>query len=77
MNEARRKALQSVITGLRALQAPLDTCIEEEQEYYDNMPEGLQGGEKGELAQDAINNMEQARSELEQAVDNLESVLSQ
>lgn len=38
---------------------------DEEQDYFDNMPEGLQGGEKGEKAQAAIDAMENVTGLLE------------
>lgn len=34
------------------------TLRDEEQDYFDNMPESLQAGEKGEKAEAAINAME-------------------
>ncbi len=42
---------------------------DEEQEYYDNMPSGLQGGDKGDTAQSAIDNIESAMDKLEEARD--------
>jgi uncharacterized protein YukE len=41
---------------------------DDEQEYLDNMPAGLQGGEKGEAAQNAIDAMETAMGKLEDAM---------
>jgi uncharacterized coiled-coil DUF342 family protein len=38
---------------------------DEEQEYYDNMPAGLQGGDKGDNAQAAVSEMESAMEELD------------
>lgn len=38
---------------------------DEEQEFYDNMPEGFQNGEKGEAAQAAVSNLEDAIVALE------------
>ena len=76
MNNARRKASQAVIESLKAIpvtdiigtigdaKATLEEICEEEQEAYENMPEGIQYGEKGEAAQEAINNLEYADNEL-------------
>lgn len=70
MNKARRKEIESARKKLEdavnlvdEAQAALQQAMEEEQEYYDNMPEGLQSGEKGENSQAAI-------SALETAIDN-------
>lgn len=73
MNKDRRKAIAALIVELEALQGKredilgqIDTLIDEEQEYYDNMPESFQNGEKGSAA-------EAARDALQNAYDELES----
>ena len=54
----------------------LEEIRDEEQEAFDNMPEGFQNGERGELAQEAINNLETAIGYLEalDAIDDLNEV---
>ena len=54
MNNARRKEINTLIAELEDLKSRLESVLEEEQEYLDNMPESFQGGEKGEKAQSAI-----------------------
>ena len=67
MNNQRRKAIQEVMEQLSApldtitdLKEQLEAIMDEEQEYYDNMPESLQGGEKGDMAQEAIDQINEA-----------------
>lgn len=72
MNEARRKALTSIHAGLETLKEPLEAALEGEREYYDAMPEGLQGGEKGEQSQNSISAMEDAVSSIEDAIGKIE-----
>lgn len=43
----------------------LEEVRDEEQEYYDNMSENLQGGERGDAAQEAVNNLDAAINFLE------------
>lgn len=43
---------------------------DEEQDYYDNMPENFQQGEKGDNAQNAIDNLDNAISALENVDEN-------
>lgn len=38
----------------------VENCRDEEQEYYENMPESVQGGEKGDKAQEAVSAMDSA-----------------
>lgn len=65
MNAERRKKLEAIKERLMILMGEasslgdeLAELRDEEQEYFDNMPEGLQGAEKGEKAQAAIDAME-------------------
>jgi hypothetical protein len=50
----------------------LETVKDEEQESYDNMPEGLQASEKGEKSENAINNLEYACDNISDAIERLE-----
>jgi DNA repair exonuclease SbcCD ATPase subunit len=57
---------------LADVQSQLETIRDEEQDYFDNMPEGLQAGEKGDKATEAIDNIDSAINETEVAQDSLE-----
>lgn len=71
MNNARRKAITKISDKLDQLREELDALMQEEQEYYDVMPEAFQDGEKGERAQEAIDNMDYALTSIQEAVDYL------
>jgi vacuolar-type H+-ATPase subunit E/Vma4 len=47
----------------------LESMQEEEQDKYDNMPESLQGGDKGDQLQTVIDALETAVSALQEALD--------
>ena len=78
MNKQRRKALDAIREDITVLPfsdalAALDDCKakleelrDEEQDAFDNMPEGLQYSEKGEMAEAAVENLEMAMSEIEE-----------
>jgi flagellar biosynthesis chaperone FliJ len=81
MNNQRRKAIQEVMEQLSApldtitdLKEQLEAIMDEEQEYYDNMPESLQGGEKGDMAQEAIDQISEAVSTLDEICSSIEEV---
>lgn len=86
MNAERRKQIEALAAKaadlaneISMLKADVDTVRDEEQEYYDNMPESFQNGDKGEKAQAAISALEEAVSALEDACggfDELESLFS-
>lgn len=76
MNKDRRKALTALAERIAHLTAQLDeakgeleTIRDEEQEYFDNMPESFQSGDKGETATNAVDMMETALSALGEFID--------
>ncbi len=59
MNAERRKVLCEICVRL-------DELISEEQEAFDNLPESLQDSEQAENIGNCIDEMQNARDELEQ-----------
>lgn len=72
MNKERRKSISALIEELEALKERIDQIKEEEQEYYDAMPEGFQQGEKGSKAEEVIDLLESAYSDMETVIENLQ-----
>ena len=62
MNKDRRKRIQDIRDQLQDLQTEIEEIKDEEQEAYDNLPESLQDGEKGEKMTDAVDNLDSAYS---------------
>jgi predicted RNase H-like HicB family nuclease len=69
MNKSRRNALSKIIrelnviqnkNGLDGLIDELDTLKEEEQDYYNNIPENLQNSQRAQDSEQAIDNLEEA-----------------
>ena len=48
---------------------------EDEQDKFDNMPEGLQESERGEAMQEAIDAIETACGSLDDAIDTLQEIV--
>lgn len=76
MNRQRRKALQDIIDQLETLRIQLETLLAEEEDYRDNFPENLQNSERYERTEairenlsDAVDEMEQAASDIEDAIE--------
>lgn len=69
MNADRRKQLAAIIERIESCVSDLEMLRDEEQEYYDNMPEGIQSGERGETAEQAVQNMDEAIEALQSASD--------
>ena len=69
MNAQGRKEIAKYIASLEEIKDKLDSMKDEEQDKFDNMPEGLQESERGEAMQEAI-------EQLETVCDNLDEVIS-
>lgn len=75
MNKDRRARIQALIKKLEDIKEDIDFIKDEEQEYYDNMPESIQAGEKGDKAQEAVDNLDYACSQIDEVIEYLEGAL--
>jgi len=75
MNKYRRKDIEDLIKKLESIQEEIKTITDEEQEYYDNIPENLQMSEKAENSQNAISDLEDAECSVDDAISSLQSIL--
>ena len=76
MNKQRRSRLQKVIDQLEDLKAEVASICEEEQEAYDNMPEGLQDAERGQQIYENISNLEDREGDFDDLISYLEEVIN-
>lgn len=72
MNKQRRKELEAILNELADLRSRLETVKDEEQDAYDNMPEGLQSSERGEKAEQACSSLDDALT----AFDEIDSAIN-
>lgn len=72
MNNTRRSQITDIMENLSSLQTSIEELLEEEQEAFDNLPDGIQDSERGEAIQTAIDNLEEAVSNCEELLNNLE-----
>ncbi|WP_417170807.1 hypothetical protein [Victivallis sp.] len=71
MNRTRREKIDSLIEQLDVLKSDIESLTDDEQTAYDNLPETIQTGNRGELMMSAIDNLESAVSSVEEAIDYL------
>lgn len=81
MNKDRRKRitevkgkLQTEINNLKLISAELSVILNEEQDAFDNMPEGLQSY-RGMCSEDAIDSMEDASEKLDEVIELLSEIM--
>ncbi|WP_333843580.1 MULTISPECIES: hypothetical protein [Alistipes] len=73
MNNTRRKSLQELIEKTEGLKLEIEELRTEEEEYYNNMPEAFQDGEKGDRAQTVIEYLDEAMTAAGDVIENLTS----
>jgi len=89
MNKARRKAISKILSEIEGLdindkfedlRSELETIKDEEEEAYNNLPESMQNGDKGEAMQAAIDSLDnaiQALSDIDEALTTLTGSLDE
>lgn len=82
MNKQRREKIsklkirfQSTQAELKQLSSELSSILNEEQDAFDNIPEGLQSSYRGMCSEDAIDSMEEASEKLDEVIELLGDVV--
>lgn len=69
MNNQRRKVLDKLSRMIEEIKIDLENVADEEQESLDCIPENLQGSERYEQMEEAVDNLCSAAQCLEEAMD--------
>lgn len=75
MNKDRRKSIERIVDKINEIKADLTSIRGDEEEAYDNLPEGIQESERGDSMQEAIEAMDNADGALQEAADFLEEII--
>lgn len=71
MNKQRRQKIKKVRQRIEVCKNDLQVILDEEQDYFYNMPENLQGSMRGSDSEDAIDVMESCIDELDEIIKEL------
>lgn len=74
MNKERRKKISDAMSAIGKIEELIQNILDEEQEAYENMPEGLQASENGMISEEAQENLDAAIEALEEAIGYLEEI---
>ena len=74
MNMVRRSTIREIRETLSGQLDRLKDALHEEREYYDNIPEGLQGSERAEAAEEAIDTLENAYIAIDAAINYFDEI---
>ena len=75
MNNKRRDNIRGIQMQLFALKMELNKIYNQEQDSFDNLPEGLQQTNNGLESEEAIDNLDEAMDHLDEAIGYLEDIL--
>lgn len=75
MNKERRKRIENAIANLQDVMEEVCAIQEEEQDAFDNLPEGIQESSRGELMQETVDGLDNVASDLDDVISNLQEVL--
>lgn len=74
MNNQRRQQIEQAKVLLAQVETLLTQARDDEQAYYDNMPESIQAGAKGDQAQQAADDLSEALDSMESIADVLDRI---
>jgi hypothetical protein len=74
MNKQRRTRIEEAVTIMETAKGILGECRDEEQEYMDNMPENMQGGDKYSAAEEAVSSLDSAITDMDTAIESANEI---
>ena len=72
MNNKRRREISKIVSTLEDVRDRLSEVVDEEQIAFDNMPESIQGSDRGCDSEEAIGYLSDALDSVESALDYLD-----
>ena len=75
MNNERRKDLEMAILLLEQAKASIEMVQDQEQDSYDNLPEGIQCSEKGETMENNVSEMEEVMDSIDTEIETLQKII--
>ena len=76
MNKSRRAALNNLNVRLQYMIEELEEIRNEEEDYYENIPENLKNSERANESEEAISLMQDVVTQMEELVGNIEEITS-
>ena len=74
MNKERKKQIKNEVIILNQIVASLNNILDQENDYYDNIPENLQTSIRADDSESAIDSLTDAIEDIEQAIGSLNSI---
>lgn len=75
MNKTRRQQLRKWLDDMENIKSKLEMICSDEEDYLNNMPESFQCGQRGMDAEEAIDQMGEAMSSIDEAISAIENII--
>lgn len=75
MKQSRRKQIENEINKMEEIKSNLEEIKSDEEIYFDNMPENLQGSIRGTASEEAIDILEEVIDSIEEAIEQLREII--
>lgn len=75
MNKQRKTLIKNNINELQNIKSSIEGILFDEECYFDNMPENLQGSIRGEESEEAIDLLNEVIENLSDCISSLENIL--
>ena len=72
MNNQRRLLIEKAKKQISEIENLIEKVLDDEQDAYDNLPEGIRMSEKGEKMEDAISSLENASDKIAELIECLD-----
>lgn len=76
MNKTIRKRINELIEGLQSIRNEIEMIAEEEQEKFDNLPEGIQATERGENLEAAAEALQSGMDSIDEAIEYFQEAIA-
>ena len=74
MNKQRRNEIKNLSQRLRQINSGLQKVLDDEQDYYDNIPENLQTSSRADDSEEAIDQLTEVIEEIEELIGTLSGI---
>ena len=74
MNKQRKSEIKTQIVRLNSLICDVQKILDDENDYYDNIPENLQTSLRADMSEEAIEQLTEAIDNLNEALDCMKSI---
>lgn len=74
MNKQRRNEIKNIMKSLEVISSSIDDILNDETDYYDNIPENLLSYDRAENSEEAIEYLENAIEKIDEAIDILDEI---